>query len=441
MDEVETLGTQAAAVRADGAAADTPAPEPAPAPPGLWRNRDFVTVFLGQGVSNLGDGVTATALPLLVLQLTGSGVAMGVVGMLQLLPNFVLGLPAGALADRWDRRHLLFAVDAGRALLTALVPLALLLRLPVMPVVYAVALPIGALATLFFAAYSAAVPLLAGRAHLARASSYFQAVQSLAWIVGPGVAGLLAAWIGPGPALALDAASFLASAASIWLVCRPLRGDWVERAEPPRHILREMREGLAFVATHPALRAAVGLRASTSFLAAPLIAAIVFAVTVDWRMAASVAGFALSAYALGALLGTLLGGRVERLRPGVVMLAANAGRAAALLMMALASGVVPLLAAAAAFGLGEGLMRVVYLTHLATLAPDRLMGRVASIANALVLGMRSVGALAGGILLQAAGGAAALGAMGGGLLLASLLFGTLPTMRATPAAPSQLDTV
>lgn len=404
----------------------------AEATPGLWRNRDFVTVFLGQGVSNLGDGVTATVLPLLVLRLTGSGVAMGIVGMLQMLPNFFLGQPSGVLADRWDRRHLLFAVDAGRALLTALIPLALLLRLPVMPVVYAVALPIGALATLFWAGYSASVPLLAGRAHLGRTNSYFQAVQSLAWIVGPGVAGLLATRIGPGPALALDAASFAASAASIWLVRRPLRS---ERAGSSRHIVHEMHDGLAFVAAHDALRAAVGFRASTSFLAAPLIAAIVFAVTVDRRMAVSVVSFALAAYALGSLLGTLLVGRVERLRPGVVMLAANAGRAAALLAMALASGVVPLLSAAAAFGLGEGLMRVVYLTLLATLAPNRLMGRVASIANSLVLGMRSVGALAGGILLQAAGGVATLSAMGGGLLLLSLLFGALPAVHATPTAP------
>jgi hypothetical protein len=242
------------------------------------------------------------------------------------------------------------------------------------------------------------------------------------------VAGLLATWIGPGPTLALDAASFAASAVSIGLVHRPLRD---ERTGPSRPLAHEMREGLAFVAAHPVVRAAVGFRASTSFLAAPLIAAIVYAVTVDRRLAPSVVGFALSSYAVGAVLGTLLGGRVDWLRPGVVMVAANAGRAAALL--ALTPGVVPLLAAAAAFGLGEGLMRVVYLTLLATLAPDRLMGRVASIANALVLGLRSGGALAGGILLQAAGGAATLGAMGGGLLVASLLFGAVPAVHATPA--------
>jgi MFS family permease len=427
INELEALEPTAAAARAGGVPSDVPAP----ATSGVWRDRDFVTVFLGQGVSNLGDGVTATALPLLVLALTGSGVAMGVVGMLQLLPNFVLGLPAGALADRWDRRHLLFAVDAGRALLTALIPLALMFHLPVMPVVYAVALPIGALATLFWAGYSASMPVLVGRAHLARANSYFQAVQSLAWIVGPGVAGLLATWIGPGPTLGLDAASFVAAAASIWLVRRPLRGA---RFGPAHHLAHEMREGVAFVTAHPALRAAVGLRASMSFVAAPLIPAIAYAVTVDRRMPPSVVGFAVSAYALGALVGTLLGGWVDQGRPGVVMVAANAGRAVALLALALTLGVVPLLAAAAAFGLGEGLMRTVYLTFLAALTPEHLMGRVASIGNALVLGLRSGGALAGGILLQVVGGAATLGAMGGGLLLGSLLFGTLPSVHATPAA-------
>jgi MFS family permease len=431
LGDLEPTQTRSAAAATNSERMPAASPEASPGASRLWRNRDFVTVFLGQGVSNLGDAVTATALPLLVLQLTGSGAAMGVVGMSQLLPTLFLGLPAGALADRWDRRRMLFAVDAGRALLTALIPLALLLHLPAMPVVYAIAAPIGVLATLFWAGYSASVPALAGREHLGRANSYFNAAQSLAWIVGPGVAGILATWIGLGPALALDAMSFVASALSIWLVRRPLRG---EQHGPAQHFAHDVREGLTFVATHPALRAAVGLRASASFIAGPFIAAVAFAVTMDRRMAPSVVGFALSTYALGALAGTLLAGRVERLRHGIVMLTANVGRAAALLALALAPGVVPLLSAASAFGLCEGLMRVVYLTSLATLTPDHLLGRAGSFANSLVLGMRSVGMLASGFFLQAKGGAATLVAMGIGLLLVTLAFAALPAMRYAPVA-------
>ena len=70
-------------------------------------------ILLGQGISALGDAVTYTALPLLVLALTGSGFQMGIVGVLGRLPDLLFGLPAGALADRIDRRRLMIVADAG----------------------------------------------------------------------------------------------------------------------------------------------------------------------------------------------------------------------------------------------------------------------------------------------------------------------------------------
>lgn len=68
--------------------------------PGLWQNREFRIVLGGQAVSAFGDAISLTVLPLLVVALTGSGIAMGIVGVLQLLPDLLLGLPAGAFADR-----------------------------------------------------------------------------------------------------------------------------------------------------------------------------------------------------------------------------------------------------------------------------------------------------------------------------------------------------
>ena len=96
----------------------TSAHEAVPGEP-LRSNRDFTVVLGGQAISAVGDAITLTAMPLLVLFLTGSGALMGTVAALGLLPNLLLGLPAGALADRWDRRRLMLWSDAGRALLTA----------------------------------------------------------------------------------------------------------------------------------------------------------------------------------------------------------------------------------------------------------------------------------------------------------------------------------
>jgi MFS family permease len=434
IEHIEQLDHVAAGEAAREVATETALPQEARRAGSLWRNRDFLTVLLGQGISNVGDAVTATALPLLVLSLTGSGVAMGVVGMLQTLPSFIFGLPAGAIADRWDRRRLMLTLDSGRALLTALIPLARLLHFPAMPVVYAVAFPIGALGVLFYAAYLASVPSLTGRAQIGQANSLFEALESAAWIVGPGVAGLLATWIGPGPALLIDAASFGVSALSLGLVHRPLQ---TARAEPPKHLLREMRDGITYILTHRVLRAAIGLWASARAVVAVLIPALAFLVTINRHLAPTALGFALSAYALGSLGGTLLAGQLERLRPGVVMLAANLVTGVALLGLAFAPSLALLLGAAATFGVAEGTMLVVYLTLRAHAAPDHLMGRVGSTAAAASVGMQSAGVLVGGVLLQAVGGVAALAAMGVALLLLTLLFAAPPVLRrAQPVEPA-----
>jgi MFS family permease len=88
----------------------------------LGRNHDFRALLSTQGVSSIGDAVSFTALPLLVFALTGSGAAMGLVGALQTLPDLFFGMIAGALADRSNRKKMMFVADSGRAVLTAMIP-------------------------------------------------------------------------------------------------------------------------------------------------------------------------------------------------------------------------------------------------------------------------------------------------------------------------------
>jgi ENTS family enterobactin (siderophore) exporter len=202
----------------------------------VWRIGDFRIVAIGEGISALGDAVSFVALPLLVLALTGSGTAMGIVTALQTLPDLLIGLPAGAYADRWDRRRTMLYADLGRALLTALIPLAVALHLPTMAVVLLVVFPINALRVVFMAAWTAAVPNLVGRALIGPATSYFEAIFALGFILGPAIAGILAASIGPGPTLAIDALSFVASAVALAFVRSSLRESVVreERHLPSR---------------------------------------------------------------------------------------------------------------------------------------------------------------------------------------------------------------
>jgi MFS family permease len=94
-------------------------------PLSLWRNRDYLLLWSGEIVSELGTQVSQLAYPLLILALTGSPAQAGLAGTLRSLPYLLLSLPAGALIDRWNRKLVMILCDTGRALCLASIALAL----------------------------------------------------------------------------------------------------------------------------------------------------------------------------------------------------------------------------------------------------------------------------------------------------------------------------
>lgn len=400
------------------------APPLADAP--LGSNRDFWVVLLGQGISSFGDAITNTALPILVLALTGSGLAMGVVGVLSTLPDLVLGLPAGAYADRWDRRRMMFSADLGRAFLTAVIPVSVWLGGPTLALILLVTFPLNVLRVLWLAGFTAAVPGLVGRGQIARANAIFEAFFNIGWIVGPALAGFLASVIGPGPTIAIDAVTFAISAGALLLVRRPLRP---EPREERTHLVADIREGIAFVGRQPTLRAVIALWATISVLYAGLTSGLIFYITIDRGLGPDSVGLVLSAFAVGSLGGSLVAARVAFRAVGRVMLAGTLGTGLTLIVVALDVPVAVLAAGAFVAGILQANVLVSYLTLRTQLSPDALLGRVGATARTLSVGLMPIGALGAGVLLDAAGGTATLVLMGGGSVIAGLGFALLPNVR------------
>ncbi len=392
----------------------------------LRRNRDFLVVLFGQGISSFGDAISNTALPILVLALTGSGFAMGIVGVLSTLPDLIVGLPAGAYADRWDRRKMMFFGDLGRAFLTALVPISVALAGPTMLVILIVAFPINVLRVLWLAAYTAAVPGLVGRPHVPRASGVFEAVFNIGWIVGPALAGILAQTIGPGPTIAIDALTFLISAGAILLIRRPLRA---ERRAEPTHILEDVREGIRFVAGQRTLRAVILLWTSMQVILAGLTAALIFYTTVDQDLGTAAVGIILSAFAVGSLVGALIAARLAVRSVGRVMLLGAVGEGLSLLIVALGPPVPVMAGVAFLTGILSANTMVAYISLRTLLSPDALLGRVGATARTMSVGLMPVGSLVAGIALDAVGGDTTLVIMGVAMLVVAAGFGLLPDVR------------
>jgi len=404
----------------------------------LGRNRDFRVVVFSQAVSALGDAVTFTALPLLVLALTGSGLAMGSVAAIQAFADFLSATFAGAIADRSDRKRMMVGADLGRAVLTSLIPLSVLLDGPTLAIIVAVAAPMSVLRSLFMAGYISSVPALVGRSHLARANGIFETVASASYVVGPLIAGVLAATIGPGPTLAIDATSFAISALGLFLVRRPLRAP---ADRPPSRIVDDIREGFGYVARDPVLRSAILLFGLGTMALAPLGVAVTVRITRDLGLSAAVLGVVLAAFSIGTIGGGLAASRLGRhVNVAAVLLGAMVGMGLGNVGVAAFDQPPLFVASALVAGFAESILVVIYVTLRTTYSPDRLLGRIGSTARAISLGLQPIGLLIGGLLIDTIGGTATMAVMGIALCVLAIAFAPVRALRTAslakrPSAP------
>jgi MFS family permease len=387
-----------------------------------------MTLLVSQSVSAGGDAVSTTALPLLVLALTGSGLAMGVVSAVTTGADFVMGTVAGAYADRGDRKRMMLLADVGRAAFTALIPLSVLLRLPTMAVVILVAAPLAILRGFFRAGYLAAMPNLVGRSQLARGNGILEGAGAAAFVVGPAVAAFLVTVVGPGPTLALDAASFAVSALGLFLIDRELKAP---ADRPPSRMVDDIREGIVYIARNPVLRTAIALFALSATCLIPVTAAMTFRLVRDLGLGPGAFGLTLSGLGVGTLVGALTASRlgpstnVARVLVGSVVL-----MGAPIAGSALVDSLPPIVLLSALSGAGEAALIVVYVSIRAANSPEALVGRIGSTARTITLGLGPIGSLVGGVLIDTVGGTATLAIIGLAACATGLAFSRAAALRA-----------
>ncbi len=218
----------------------------------LWRNFDYLLLWLGQAVSGLGSQASFLALPLLMLALTGSPVQAGILGGLRGVAYLCFGLPAGALVDRWDRRRVMLICDLSRAAALASVPLALLAGRLSAAQLYLVAFVEGTLFIFFGLAETACLTRVVSPGKLPSAVAQSQVTDAAATLLGPALGGALYA-AGRALPFVADAVSYGCSVLSVLGIRANLRPQ-PEPGGTPRRLLPEIREGLRLSIRRPPLR-------------------------------------------------------------------------------------------------------------------------------------------------------------------------------------------
>lgn len=188
----------------------------------LLRNGPLARLLVGEFVSAIGDWLYLVALIVLVYRETQDPVILGIVGAARMLPYLVLSIPAGIITDRFDRRMVLLVSDVARGLCMLVLAALVFLDGPLIAIVV-VAMLAACFSTFFYPAMGALLPsLVRDEREFGPANSAWATLDNSAWIVGPGLAGLLLASGEIGLAFLINAATFGLIAVILWTLPRPV---------------------------------------------------------------------------------------------------------------------------------------------------------------------------------------------------------------------------
>ena len=368
-------------------------------PRSLWRNRDYLLLWGGQALSDIGGAVSELAYPLLVLAVTHSPAQAGFVAALRALPSTLFSLLAGVLVDRWDRRWVMLVCDIGRALSLASIPVAYALGHLTIWQLYITAFLEGSLMVVFRLAKSAAVAQVVTRAQLTTAIAQEELVEGTTSLAGPSLSGLFYT-LGTMLPFIADAVSYAVSIVTLLLIRTPFQA---ERTARRRRFWAEIGVGVRWVWQQPFVLTMTLLMGAGAFtLSADSLIIIVLAQR--QHASAVVIGLIIAAFGVGAILGSLLVPRLRhRLTVGQSILLTRWYFVLSWPLFALAP--VPLVLGAVQFGSGvvEPIEDVPYFSHRLELIPDELRGRVLSACRMFPGLMRPLGLAVIGILIQRLG--------------------------------------
>jgi MFS family permease len=363
--------------------------------------RNFRLFFIGQTISNTGNGLTNVALILFVLSITHSGFAVGALAACQFGPLLLLSPLAGAVADRGDKRTMLLVTQSLEMLQSVGLAILAFHPRPSLMALYALALFGGVLLAFDNPLRRSFVPEMVPKQDLANAVVLYSTIVSVSQVFGPALAGLIATTLGYGWCFALDAVSYLAVIAGLLM----MRTDQLFRAPPAPRTGRPVREGLRYVLSVRdlwlsfAMFAAVGTFAFNFRVALPLL--------VVRSLHGTDVGFT-ALYAIsstGAVVGALL---VAHRRFVELRHVIGASLALGLAMLVLAAMPNVYAAAPAVFLVGGA--SIVYLTATTSIAQvdtrRDMIGRVLALQTALIGGTALVGGPIVGRLADLAGGRA-----------------------------------
>jgi MFS family permease len=362
---------------------------------------NYRKLWVAHTISNLGDGVRWTALPLMAVEISRDPAVIAAIDLAGSLPWFLFALLAGAFVDRVDRRRAMGVSNIIRAVLVGALAIAVITDSTTMVMLYVVAFLLGCAETVFDNASQAILPALVRKDQLEKANGRMYAAEFISnQFAGPPLGAFLFVWIAASPFL-LDSASFLIAA----LLILGFKGSFrTERVGEKRNMRAEIAEGLRWLWSHRVLRTlAICLGIWNAMSTAVFSIFVLFALEV-LGVSQIGYGFLLATFTIGSVIGSLIASRIAKiLGPGTALILQMAIGCIGFLGIGTTSSPIVVGAMFALEGVIVVVWNVITVSMRQSIIPDHLLGRVNSVYRLLGWGMMPFGAAIGGFLARGFG--------------------------------------
>ncbi len=379
-------------------------------PANVLRIRNFRLLWVGEGISLLGDQFYLIALPWLVLQLTGNALAVGTVLATAGIPRALFMLVGGALTDRLTPRWLMMNSNLARMAPTALLALLVVTDVIQMWMLYVFALLFGLADAFFFPAQTSIVPQLVSKDQLQQGNAMIQGTATMSVLVGPILAGAAISRLGSGAnhsslgialAFALDSLSFLASITMLSVMRIQNANARAEKADDG--IMRSIREGLFYVWKDGTLKIVFPIVMGLNLLInGPFAVGIPVLARTRFPEGATAFGLIMSLFGGGALVGIILAGvlpRPSKQRLGTVSLCVISVMGIGLAVVGVSSTMYIAGAAALTMGIANGYANIMLITWLQQKVAPEMTGRIMSLVMFAAIGLNPVSTALAGVLI------------------------------------------
>jgi MFS family permease len=388
------------------------------------RVRNYRIYFIGQVVSVSGSWMQRVAQSWLVLHLTGSGLALGLVSALQFLPMLLFGVWGGVLADRVDKRRLLVVTQALMGLLALALGVVALRGVVQIWMVYLLALLLGLVTVADNPARQSFVMEMVGRSQVTNAVSLNSVVFTSSRVVGPALAGILITLVGTGWCFVVNAVSF----GAVMVALLAMDPSQLQRRKGTGRQRGQLREGLRFVWSRPDVRVPLAVLGVVGTLALNWTVILPLLASGTFHGGAGTYGLLFSTLGLGSVAGALLtAGRPE---PTARLLIVSLALFGTLMLAAAAAPTLPLeVAALVATGMAALAFQTTANSLLQLRSEPALRGRVMAMYSVVFIGTTPIGAPIVGWIAQEFGPRAAMGLGAVAVLLTTAVTLWLATSR------------